>query len=374
MDATDLLARVGRSGALPAWLAPWIERFTGFAQVLTTPSTVTALLSRPEVTVPYGERAGALGLGGFPLALDGDAHVAARALVAGALAEAAEAHRAGVEDAATAAAGLVVAATGGRLETVGGLVDPVLRTWVERWFGLPGHGEHLLRSGRAITHAMFLNPVLPARPIDRAALERIAGWLDLRRRELAADIPAAPLGTLAAAVLARCGDDPAIAADQVLGLTVGPLALGSWALANAVDDLLDRPWVLDSVAGPDDARAAFSGAVARRPPLAGLPRRNPTRWRPPGATVVVPTGTVLAATSCALRGTAGDAALAFGRGAHACLGVDEIHDVAAVALGALARRHPRRAPAPGGRLASGPAPSGVTPWPFPGRLEVRLLT
>jgi cytochrome P450 len=374
VNATDVLARFGRSGTLPWWLAPIFRFGTGFRQALTTEATVTALLDRPGVTVPYGPRAQVLGLETFPLALDGGAHDTARQLVQGALGDAAARHHAAVRDLRGRADELVVGATG-RIELIGGLVDPCLTAWVEHWFGLDALGHRLLRCSRAITHSMFFNPPTPKGPVDEAGLARLVAIVETDRAAVAAAVPAAPSGTLAAALLARCGGDAHAAASHVLGSTVGPLALGSWALALALDDLLDRPWILDSVIDEAHARAAFAGALARRPPLPGLPRDNPSGFRIDPDGIDVPAGRVLAATACATKlADPPPADLPFGHGPHACLGIPAIHDVAAPLVAALARRYPRRAAGPAGRLTKDPGPSGVRSWPFPGRLEVTLAS
>lgn len=377
IDQARLLARLGRSGTLPWWLRPVLHQLSGLRQVVTTPGAVEALLAAPAVSVPYGPRSEELGLDAFPLALDGDAHREASDLVAASLAATARAHRAGVTAAAQVTRRRLRDATS-RIDVVGGLVDPALGAWVEEWYGLSGQATDLRRTGRLILHATFLNPTVPSHPVDETALRRAVTWLERCRPGLAAAVGAAPEGTLAADLLARTGE-PDLTVDLLLGLTVGPLALGSWALAHVVDELLATSWVLDSIDSDVAAREVYAEALARRPPLPGVLRdvRGRTVLRVDGRDLAVPRGRVLAATACA-RFSPEDrpgraAGLVFGAGSHACLGRAQVTEVSGVVLEALGRRSPRRVPGPAGRLTPGAGPTGVAHWPFPGRLQVSLL-
>ena len=388
--ATGVLARFGRSGALPRWIQPGLERFPGVAQILTTRETATGFLGLDDVTVPYAERSGLLGLGAFPLALDGDEHATAREFVEGVLEDTDEQHRRGVAAASEVADEQVAAATGSRLEVVGAVVEPALTTWIEEWYGLAGQGTNLLRAGRLIAHATFLNPKVPGGRYDVQGLGRAITLVDDYRPPLAAAMDAAGPHTVARGLIEATGD-PSLAAGHLLGLTVGPLALGTWAVVNVVDALLDQPWTLDSVTTAADGEAAFTAALRRRPPLQGVLRNNPrprTLDLPPnggqsGGQIEVPPGLVLVHTECAAHLDDADAGagaplppeLPFGIGVHACLGQRQITEVAEVVLRALGARSPRRVDGRRGRVQPGPAPSGVSAksWGFPGRLEVDLL-
>lgn len=374
MDTAAVLARLGRSGALPGWLRPALVRTRGFDQVVTGRAAIEALLAHPSVTVPYGPRSDDLGLGAFPLALDGPEHLAARSQIAAAVAATSEARAIGVE-AARAEAQRRVAAAGPRLEVATGVVDAALGAWIEGWYGLPGQGHALIRTGRAIMHATFLNRGVTDDPSDPRGLEWATTHIDEHRRHLVDAVADAPTGTVAAVLLAATGDAE-VTARHVLGLTVGPLALGPWTLCQVIDRALDRPWTLDSLRSDADGRAAFVAAVPAVPPLPGVLRSVPAPVRVPsrrGGNLEVPAGRVLAATACPhLLGEDDGPDLTFGSGPHACLGVEPMAEVAGVVLVALGARAPRRLPGPRGRLRTGPRPSAVRSWDLPGQLEVAL--
>lgn len=372
-----VLGRLGPDGVLPGWAAAGVARLTGFRQVLTRRATIEAVLGHDDVRVPYRLRSEALGLGAFPLALDGTAHGDARAVVADVLAAAEARHRDGVVEAGRVA-DAALAAAGPRVDVVATVIDPALRAWVETWFGLPDQGPVLGAAGRAALHAIFLNPDQPARATDAAALVWAADEVGAARHDLAEALagrgpgPAPGPDTVAGALRTtapRIGADPAA---FVVGMTVGPLALGPWALALAVDHLLagDR---LDASHDPGRARTLLDEALAARPPLPGVPRQCPRDLTvvPAGGgrPIDLPHGPFLAAGAAAPT-PADRAALAFGLGPHVCMGRGAVTDVGVAVLGALARHRPRRAPGPAGRLRTAPAPAAVRRWPFPGHLEV----
>jgi cytochrome P450 len=375
VNPVPLLAQIGRKGALPSWACPVIVRISGFGQMLTTASTVSAVLDIPEVTVPYGERSSVLGLGTFPLALDGEAHRDARNLIKEVLQSSADAHREGLDAAEDVAKQIVGKAAGGRLDVAGDLVEPALMAWVERWFGLEGLGLTLLRSGRMIMHATFLNPTRPAASVDPIGLRRAVEWVRQTRPQVAEAVRSSDQGTLARELLERTDvktyDD---VAGHLLPLSVGPFGLGSWALDLAIDDLLDRSWELDGLETDEDGEAAFEAALRRHGPLLGVKRENPRVRDLKGTNgrIRVPKGPILAATACADRGGATDP-FAFSSGIHSCLGRSQMTEVSGRILRVLGAASPRRIQGPGGRLTLDPKPSGFRTWPFPGRLEVRLL-
>lgn len=360
-------------------------------QVLTTPAAIQELLASPGVAVPYTERSQEFGLGDFPLADDGPTHRARRDLLVEVMAASVQRHRFGVET-ARGAARLAVQDAEGHLDVVGSVIEPALCRWVEAWFGLEERGQasgqprpwgtDLLRAGQVIAHWVLLHPEESPPPSALA-------WIADRRAELVSVLPNAPANTIGGALVARVG--AAAAADQVLGLTVGPLALGTWATVHVVRDLMgsDLDELGESVAdlprggrkGDESARRAVRAALRRSPPLVGVVRTVPTRRRVPGrwGTVPVPAGTVLACTEAAVLDGggggpdgSGEAGLVFGSGPHACMGAGESVDVAAALVRALGRRRPRRAKGRLGDLLPAPAPWGAADWRFPGRLLVRL--
>lgn len=373
--ADRVLGWVGRSGALPETLRPLLRRATGFEQVATRRDTVEALLGADAASVPYGPASAALGLGAFPLALDGAAHRGSRALIGQALAESGSAHGEGVAVGRAVAA--AVAGPARRVDVTAEVIDPALTRWAETWFGLPGLGPSMLAVSRLVTVAIFFNPAAPRQRRDAATEATARRAVEDLVEQLIAAGRGAPEGTLAAAVVRLRGDERAAAA-LLVGLTVGPLALGSWALTLAVADLLSRPPGLDLVTDPRTAQRAYRSAVARTPPLSGLPRRlgRPLGVRSGRRTVVLPAGPVLAHTTVAGRLDPPDdpaaADLAFGAGTHRCMGPDEISAISGEILQALAARRPRLPPDTRRPIGRPERPSGVRHWPFPGPLLVDL--
>lgn len=383
-----VLAIAGRSGGLPA-LTRWAFERTGFVQALTTSATVTAFLNdldHPGVTVPYHERSELLGVGDFPLALDGTPHDEARELIKSVLRKSAGAHRNGVAAAADLAQKRVATASD-RLDLIERVVDPALQTWTQTWYGLPDWGARLMLAGRLIHHGIFLNPKAPSGRTDFAALRHAIDAVDHTLVQLTKHLATSgslPAGSVAAKLLSRT-NDPQLTARHLLGLTVGPLALGSQAIANVFDELLDCSWKLDGltprpgetvVEARRRAEQLFVLALAHRPPLPGVARQNPTAFDLPGTggcPVAVPRGDVLVATEAAMALDPLSPDLAFGHGRHGCLGQEQITEVAGALLVAVASRSPRRISGPAGKLTGGPMPTGFAAWPFPGHLDVSLL-
>lgn len=328
VNQATLLAQLGSKGALPSWICPVIARISGFGQMLTTAPTVAAILDIPEVTVPYGERHKVFGVGAFPLGLDGEAHLPQRQLIKDVIEATADAHRAGVAKAEEVATEIVRLAAGGRLDVAGEVVEPALIAWVECWFGLEGLGTRLLRIGRMIMHATFLNPTRPAARVDAIGLRRAVEFVRQERPMVAEAVRRSEQGTVARELLARFHSFDEVAG-YLLPLTVGPLALGSWALDNAIDDLLDRSGVLDGLENDKDAAAAFEAALRRNGPLFGVKRENPSVRELKGTNgqIKVPAGPILAATACADQGP-GNHLLAFSSGIHSCLGQAQMTEAA----------------------------------------------
>jgi cytochrome P450 len=368
-------------GVLPGLLRAPFEHVTGFVQMVVGPSAVRATLDLAGLTVPYGERARLLGLGAFPLACDGSDHDSSRRTIAAVLASSSGAHRVAVHEAAAAAHARMLQSER-VLDVVDALIDPTAAFWAERWFGLDGEGPALLRTSRMITHAMFFNPKVPKGRVDAIGLERAKAWVEQHRIRLAARVGTARPGTLTAHLLAATGGDTDLTARHLLGLTVGPLALGTYSIANAVDHLLGQAGAFDRIARAVDpranARGPFLDALRAAPPLAGVIRTSPGIAIPePGRATPVhlPAGPVLVATGLTMGmpdpGFPRDH-LAFGHGPHRCLGPTESTDIGSVILAALAARSPARSPGEPGTLRPGPAPSAVSGWVFPGSLEVTL--
>ncbi len=384
MDAlTRFLTTAGRRGGLPAVTRFAFER-SGFVQALTRSDTVMAFLDDPAVTVPYRERSELLGVGGFPLALDGMPHDEAWALISAVLANSAGAHQAGVAAAANLARHRVASASD-RLDLIDRVVDPALQSWIETWYGLSKWGARLMLAGRLIHHGIFLNPAAPARRTDFTALRRAVDTVDRTRIDLAAHLGSTTLsaGTVAAELVRATDAD--LAARHLLGLTVGPLALGSQSIANVLDELLDCSWMLDGLSpAPGErvtaarcrAQQLFGVTLGHRPPLPGVARRSSAAISLVGAggrTVSVPRGDVLVATQAAMALDPLAAPLAFGHGDHACMGPTQITQVAGALLVEVASRSPRRIPGSAGKLADGEVPTGIVDWPFAGHLEVALV-
>lgn len=386
MDAlTRFLTTAGRGGALPALSRRLLQRVSGFVQALTTTETVSAFLDDPDVTVPYHERSELLGVGDFPLALDGKAHGAARKLIADVLDSSAKAREDGVT-AAAALTGRQMATASDRLDLIEQVVDPALEAWVETWYGLPDWGCKLMRAGRLILHATFLNPKQPKGHTDFGALRRAIDTVDCIRFDLADHLGKTdplPDRSVAAELVSRT--DPQVGAQHLLGLTVGPLALGSQSMAHVLDELLGCSWKLadlttrpgENVAGARlRAEGLFGATLARRPPLPGVARHCPVGRGVAGTDdrcVWVPRGDMLVATQAAMTLDPRASALVFGHGAHACMGRSQITEVAGAVLVAVASRSPRRIPGAAGKLTNGEAPTDFADWPFPGHLDVSLL-
>jgi len=369
MDVPGPLSWLAPGGGLSGLLRRGLKH-TGVVQALTTRTAIVDLLDLADVTVPYAERSAPLGLDRFPLALDGADHEEARQVVAAALLRSDGEQRAGVDDAEQVVRTNLDEARGrGAVDVVSKVIDPALVAWVERWFGLPGCGPDLLRCGRLITHATFLNPPLPAFRVDLGGLRRAVDEVQAQHEALLAPMAEAPPGTVSHALLQVV--DPELAASHLLGLTVGPLALGSKALAEGVDLRLDGPWTAASIPTAEHGEAAFATLVDRCPPLPGVLRHNPVERRVQGGRrrVTVPAGLVLAATACpAHRGDVGAPALAYGHGRHRCLGEAQITGLGGRVLWLLGQHAPSRV----GRLRAAPRPLGVRRWSFPGRLVVSL--
>ena len=141
---------LGNRDSLPDPVEAVADATLGVSEIVTGPAAINALLTDPTTTVPYAARSGELGLGAFPLALDGVDHDHARDLIGEILTASADAHQKGVGRARERAQE-IVAVAGTRLDVVADLIDPVLQTWCETWFGLPGEGLHLQRVGQLTT-------------------------------------------------------------------------------------------------------------------------------------------------------------------------------------------------------------------------------
>lgn len=353
--------------------AGWLRWLTGFDSIVAAPDLIPQVLTRAQVTVPYLQASAALGLGGFPLALDGSAHVAARGQVGEVLAASAGAHQAGVAR-AVALAGRSMAASRQRLDVVDEVVDPVLATWVEAWFGLPGLGDELLGASRLTMHTIFFNPKkLNDEPDlgDRA----IAAALVADTRERIVDALAdAPDGTVARELQSVFPDDPQATSSFVLGLTVGPLALGSRTIVKAIDRLLTSEGTVRPLTSDAHAVRVFNEMVAQNPPLEGLPRCLSEDVEIEGHCLAAG-GSLLALTEAAAITTPDDpAAWSFGAGPHECMGRAEITQLATAILMALSSRRPRRMDGPQGKVRNGTAPAGIRAWDFPGHLMVVLTS
>jgi len=386
-------ARAARAVALltprglgPRPLLPLLRARTGYAQLLTGRRPAEALIDAPEASVPYQARSAELGLGGFALALDGERHAAARSLLVEVLGEAVPSHRGGLEAARHAAVDQLAGASP-VTDLVTDVAEPALVAWFERWSGLTGHGGSLLRTAEVIHHATFLNPATGReRDADLRARARAHELVAAERarlvQALAGGLPDADPSSFGRRLLARLDRptaDPVVAdlddvASQVLGLTVGPLALTLRSVASVLDRLLDEPATLAAIAagGPIVAQEQVLRLVAERPPLPGVLRRLTTPVRVPRRrghrTARVPAGLVVAYAE-AYAGDGG-ADPTFGHGRHACLGRRHAAEVAGEIVLAVAARGPRRV----GPLGRAPAPSGFSRWDAPGRLVVRLAT
>lgn len=371
-DAVKALVALARKlgwPVLPPFPAALVHRFTGFNQFLLDEATIKSALSDESVRVPYAEASGAIGLAQFPLALDGDDHGTARELISDVLVASGAAHAAGVAAAASAAATIIDEA-GDRLDVVAQLVDPVLAKWVEIWFGLPGMGVDLQRAARLTMHTIFLNPKLPKGDRDDDAREVAADYLEGVRTQIL-DCPRNQDESMVSVVKALRGSpgvDDDLVATHLLGLTVGPLALGSQTLATAINTLLDWESPVAPITDVAHARRILEELMVASPPLPGVPRRVDR------AIGKLPQGNVLALTGGVAQTDTSDdpAKWVFGAGSHACMGQKQITGVGAAILMALSRARPVRAPGPDGALRDGAGPSGVRDWPFPGHLTVAL--
>lgn len=372
-----VLARVGRRGGLGPGARALLRRWSGYDQVLTRRRSVLSALDLADLTVPYGPPSTAVGLGAFPLSLDGPDHDGARQRIAVALAGSVPARQRGVVAASDLALDAVAGwRTGGAVDVVASVIDPCIARWAEAWYGLPGEGERLLELSRLVAHAIFFDPD-PSTDAGRRARAHVVERSRRDRAALADQLGRAPVDSLGAALLAGHDGDGAAAASDLVGLTVGPLALGAWALANVVDELLGRPGRLAGAEDPRVARSRWTDALGARPPLPGVVRDNPTSRRVVGhrRQVLLPEGRVLIATACAAHlDGGGDPPLAFGSGAHACLGREPMGEVAAAVLAALASVAPTAVARPAGGLQHRSAPHGAASWPFPSGLLVRPTT
>jgi cytochrome P450 len=377
-DPVKALARLAaklRWLVLPRGLNRMLRKASGFEQVLLSAEAIDAALSDPVVQVPYAEPSRAVGLEAFPLALDGEAHTDAREVITGILEASSPGHERGVEEASAAASAAVDGASG-RIDVVAQMVDPALAVWVDAWFGLPGMGADLQRAGRLAMHTIFLNQTNPLAAADSGAREVARRYLDEVRARIIEAAPAASADTVVGALRDEGKVDDDLLATHVLGLTVGPLALGSWVLADAIDGLLDREGQVVPITSEAHARRILEELMVAKPPLPGVPRvlHHPLDLKVGGASIQLPAGHVLALTGGVTETPGSDdpARWVFGVGPHACMGRTQITAVGAAILQALSRGRPTRSAGPAGTLAHGAGPSRVRGWAFPGHLVVDL--
>jgi hypothetical protein len=323
-DATTrLLAFAGRPGTLRGWLRWPFRQLTGFDDAICRHATLESALALDAITVPYGPVSAQLGLGAFPLSLDGSEHLRARARIDRTLHATAGAHADGVE----AAAALAESGTSD--------VDTCLERWVEHWFGVPGMGADLHATSRLVTRAIFFNPATPKGRADATVHAEAVEASAAQRAAIIRAAASAPAGTVVAHLFAG-GADEQQAAGDVVALTVGPLTLGSSALASVIAAL-----PTDRLTSRIEAARAYRAALARRPPLPGVVRDTATRRQVPGGSkpVRLAAGRVLASTASAARNDPHAAeGLPFGVGTHRCMGIEQITEVSAAIIAARARR------------------------------------
>jgi cytochrome P450 len=374
-----LLARWLPHISLPGPLA----RRVGFASIISSHRGVSALLHDVDAWVPYATRSDQLGLGQFPLALDGEHHVTRRAEIGTVLANSAEQHRHAL-DAVTAFVDRTVGnAANASIEVVNDLIRPALVVWAQHWFGVTATlaGE-LSCAADVVTHAMFFNPARPGGRVDHKALAAACAQVERVAQLVDAEVGGAPNGSLLALLhdLHHVdGSSPrGSVSSDVLGLTVGPFTLTAWSIACAVDTIIDRPAVLASLTNRAVARASYFEAMRFSAPLPGIIRQCP---HDTGTSQLAVTLIALQDATHYRRPTSFDVHrnhvehLAFGSGAHRCLGQDTAGDVAGIVLHALARQRPQRVQGSAGQLAHGAgAPQGFTrkQWPFPSTMWITL--
>jgi cytochrome P450 len=373
---------VSRRRALGRVLRP-LARRAGFSQVLLSRRTIEAELATGVLTVPYGLRSTLLGLGVFPLALDGPAHTASRIAITAAIQGSQDRHQDGVNAAQELVSGCLADA-GPRLDLIGAVLRPALHVWMERWTGLVGLGPTLERAGCIAHQAIFINNGDVTGKSDvivdvRRACNEMASALTTIETAIGAayaDGASAAPNSLVARLVTAAGPltDDAIraVARDIVGLCVGPLALGSLALAAMFDELLDSD---DPITTTDEQRQFVLRTLAMRPPIPGVVRTCPVNrpvWEAPQASLGP--GRVLALTSVVSLAepppTTQDGSLVFGAGAHRCLGGAQAVELATALLEPFSERRPTRYSGPGGQLT--PQPSNYTSWPFPGLLFATL--
>jgi cytochrome P450 len=373
-------------------LARWLPRISlpgplarqvGFRSFVCSHHEVVALLHDVDARVPYAMRSHQLGLGQFPLALDGDHHVTRRAEIGAVLAKSAEQHRAALEAATAFVDRTVGGATNTSIEVVNDLIRPALVVWAQTWFGVTATlaGE-LSRVGDVVTHAMFFNPTRPGGRVDHRALAAARAQVERVAQLVDAEVGGAPSGSLLALLHdlhhAEGSSPRGSVASDVLGLTVGPFTLTAWSIACALDTIIDRPAVLASLTNPTAATASYYEALRFSAPLPGIIRQCPHH---PDTSQLAVTLTALQDATRYRRPRAFDIDrdhvehLAFGSGPHRCLGQDTASDLAGIVLHALARHHPQRVQGSAGQLAHGAgAPQGFARerWPFPSTMWITL--
>ena len=350
-------------------------RAAGFSAFLLRAPMIEAALAHPDVEVPYRERSAELGVGAFPLALDGPDHLRARDLIAGALTASEAAHVAGRGAAGARAAEAVARPSRyADVDLLDEVVLPSLDAWTETWFGLEGHGPLLRIVGVATAHAMFFNPARPRAAVDQRALDFVIRTLADARLVLGPAMADAPTGTVAASLRDHGDLDATTALTHLIGLCVGPLALTPIALASVIDELLGRPGSV-GLAGVYDRRTAaerYHEILDDRPPLPGVPRRCPipVDVRVQNRTRRLPAGTFLAVNQVAELEDPDPGSPAYGRGPHLCMGSRQSSEVASAVLAEIAPVHPLRNTGAAGKLHRATPPIRLRNWPAPSGLRV----
>jgi cytochrome P450 len=392
---TNMLAKLGASDKTFWFSIPLLNRLVVHHDI------VRAALAHPGVAVPYGPGSGVLDVDFVLAETDPEKHAAKRALVHRALQESASAKDRGLQRAGTIATTAVMAALAGtgRIDVVTDVVHPAVEAWAMEWLGLPpefGPRAHLV--SQHVMHRIFFNPAFPGGKVDETASNAAVAATNAFRMDLRKHIASVSTHSGVLAHLLGSGLSQQEVEANMIGLTVGPMALACQTMVTSLEALLrlpaeERTKIIDNHASNDRGlRALFLELARLNPPAPVFIRRaakkveirnemKPLRTR---GTMVIAAGAAMLdprvfANPKELQPDrflhASGPHLAFGGGMHACMGTDAYADLVPHVLRELVRCPGLRADGP---VVMAPAPFPTASkkargnWSFPGSYRLYL--